>query len=355
MKQIIKLTIIGLFLLLPVLLFFVWAGIYFPRDASSTQSKLFLVEGGQGLFQISENLEKQSIIKNKFFFALYVTLKGGQTKLQIGEYSLSPAMNMPEIANKIISGDTEKIVITIPEGWNLRDIAWYFEGRGMFQAEELFELIGFPLIDYSQSSDLPLPKDFSTEFSFLEDKPNILSIEGYLFPDTYFIKEQRTINNEQAIEGIIRKMLENFDKKLTPELKLEIERQGKTIFETITMASLLEKEVRDFRERKIVAGILWKRLNSKIPLQVDATIAYITGKKTTKISREETKIDSPYNTYKYGGLPLGPICNPGIESIVSAIYPEGSEYWYYLSTLQGETIFSRTLEEHNIAKAKYLK
>jgi len=105
----------------------------------------------------------------------------------------------------------------------------------------------------------------------------------------------------------------------------------------------------------VVSGILWKRLKNNIPLQVDATISYITGKKTTEISIEETKIDSLYNTYKYKGLPLGPVCNPGLESIKAAIYPKNSEYWYYLSTPEGETIFSKTLEEHNIAKAKYLK
>jgi len=105
----------------------------------------------------------------------------------------------------------------------------------------------------------------------------------------------------------------------------------------------------------LVSGILWKRLENNMPLQVDATISYITGKKTTKISKEETQIDSPYNTYKYLGLPLGPICNPGLESIKAALYPEISQYWYYLSTPEGETIFSKTLEEHNVAKAKYLK
>jgi len=105
----------------------------------------------------------------------------------------------------------------------------------------------------------------------------------------------------------------------------------------------------------LVSGILWERLKNKIPLQVDATITYITGKNDIKVSVEETKIDSPYNTYKYLGLPKGPICNPGLESILAAIYPKKSEYWYYLSTPEGETIFSKTLEEHNIAKAKYLK
>ena len=114
-----------------------------------------------------------------------------------------------------------------------------------------------------------------------------------------------------------------------------------------------EKEVKSFEERKLVAGILWKRLKGNVPLQVDATISYITGKKTTKISKEETQIDSPFNTYKYKGLPLGPICNPSLDSIIASLYPENSEYWYYLSAPDGKTIFSKTLEEHNIAKTKY--
>jgi UPF0755 protein len=139
------------------------------------------------------------------------------------------------------------------------------------------------------------------------------------------------------------------------EIKEEIERQGKSIFDIITMASLLEKEVRTEEDKKIVAGILWKRMEIGMPLQVDATIAYITGKNSTRISKEETKIDSPYNTYKYKGLPLGPICNPGFESIFASLYYEDSDYLYYLSTPEGETIFSKTLEEHNIAKGKYLK
>ena len=108
-------------------------------------------------------------------------------------------------------------------------------------------------------------------------------------------------------------------------------------------------------DKKIVSGILWKRIKAGMPLQVDATISYNTGKNTTKVFRSELQIDSPYNTYKYLGLPKGPICNPGIESITAAIYPEKSGFWYYLSTPEGETIFSATLEQHNIAKAKHLK
>ena len=344
-----KKSYLGVIILFFLIGIFLWQAFYLPKDLNIKESKLFLVKGKQGLFQISENLEEQGLIKDKFLFDFYVILKRGEKKLQAGEYYLNPSMSIATIAKKIISGDTAKEILTIPEGWNLKDIGFYFENKGMFMAEELFELVGFPLIDYLKVTDLPTPKDFSDEFGFLKNKPKNIGLEGYLFPDTYYVERA------EELEGIVRKMLDNFDKKLTAYLREEIQNQNKTIFEIITTASLLEKEVKTLEEKKLVSGILWKRRDYEFPLQVDATITYITGKKTIKVSKEETQIDSPYNTYKYLGLPLGPICNPGIDSILAALYPEDSQYWYYLSIPTGETIFSKTLEEHNIAKAQYLK
>jgi len=299
-----------------------WQGIYLPKDLAG-EEKLFLVEKGQGFFQIAENLEKEGLIKNKYFFDFYVLIQGKTEKLQAGEYELSSSMGISEIAQKIISGDVVKEEITIIEGWNLKDIGFYFENRGMFQAEEL----------YDERADL----------------------EGYFFPDTYQTRKGATL------EEIINKAVDNFNKKLTQELRNEIERQGKTISEIVTMASLIEKEVKTKEEKEIVSGIFWKRIKEGRPLDSCATIAYILGggnwtfEEMRKEIAKGKEIDSPYNTYKYLGLPVGPICNPGLESIEAAIYPKDSEYWYYLSTPEGETIFSQTLEEHNIAQAKYLK
>ena len=286
---------------------FLWQGIFLPKDSSVVEKKLFLIEKGQSLFQIAENLEKESLIKNRFFFDFYVLIRGAQNKLQAGEYSLSPSMDITEIAKKIISGEVAKIVVTIPEGFTVKQIE---------------ERLG-----------LKLPGE---------------NLEGFLFPDTYQFPPR--------VSGaeVVKKMRDNFDKKFTP-YRNEVSGAGLTPFEIITMASLLEKEVKTKEDKELVSGILWKRLENKIPLQIDATITYITGQKTTKISKEETQIDSPYNTYKYLGLPKGPICNPGLESILVAIYPKDSDYWYYLSTPEGETTFSKTLEEHNYAKSKYLR
>ncbi|MFC1629649.1 endolytic transglycosylase MltG [Patescibacteria group bacterium] len=327
-------------------LVFGWWGIYMPKECEVAQEKTFVVEKGEGGREIALKLEKQGFIWWGPLFRIYTLTQGVSGSLKAGTYQISPSMSTPEIVDKLVAGDVVKDKITIIEGWNLRDIGWYFENRGTFQAEELFELVGFPLVSYVE---LPPLKDFALGYDFLADKPKDLNLEGYLFPDTYEITEG------ESFEEIVVKMLDNFDKKMTLDLKSEIKAQGKTIFEVMTMASLIEKEVRTQEDKKVVSGILWKRLRVNMPLQVDATISYITGRKTTKISIQDTKIDSFYNTYKYRGLPLGPICNPGIASIKAALYPEDSEYWYYLSTPKGETVFSRNLEEHNIAKAKYIK
>ena len=151
---------------------------------------------------------------------------------------------------------------------------------------------------------------------------------------------------------MINYVLSNFRKKLTPELRLEIANQKKSIFDIVTMASLLEKEVRTLDDKKIASGILWKRLGVGMPLQLDATVNYITGKSDASVLFKDAKIDSPYNTYKYKGLPKGPISNPGIDSIMAAIYPIQTKYWFYLS--DGITHFSETLQQHNAAKRRYL-
>ncbi|MBI2038497.1 MAG: endolytic transglycosylase MltG, partial [Candidatus Nealsonbacteria bacterium] len=210
-------------------------------------------------------------------FEFYVFFAGSQMKLQAGQYSISPAESAAEIAKKIISGNTAKITLTVPEGWTQKQI--------------------------EDALNLKLPGD---------------NLEGYLFPDTYYFPIG--VSGKEVAEA----MTANFSKK-TADLEIT-----KNI---VIMASLIEKEVRTKEDMELVSGILWKRLGIGMALQVDSEMW----------------------TYKNRGLPSSPISNPGLESILAAINPKASSYWYYLSTPSGQTIFSRTLEEHNIAKAKYLK
>ncbi|MBU1015381.1 endolytic transglycosylase MltG [Patescibacteria group bacterium] len=318
---------------------------YLPRNVLSSAEQIFLVQRGEGGREIALRLEQEGLIWSAPAFRLLALTMGAADELQTGAYEFSPSMSSLTILRKMRDGDMLKERLTIPEGWNLRDIAWKLEGMGKFQAEELFEVAGFPAVDYRKALDLPPPQDFREMFPFLSDKPSYVGLEGFLFPDTY----ELTI--EETPELLVRRMLQNFQEKYGTLAGT----QGENVYEVVVMASLLEKEVQSMEDKRVVAGILFKRLEYGMPLQVDATISYITGERNVAISRADLERDSPYNTYLYTGLPLGPIANPGVESMEAALNPTESPYLYYLSTKEGETIFSRTLEEHNIAKARYLR
>jgi UPF0755 protein len=321
--------------------FLVWS-VLLPKDFTSKDQIIFNIEKGQGARDISLNLEKAGLIQSGPLFRLYVTTLGVADQLQAGQYKISPSMSLLAIVKAMAEGDVAKETLTVIEGWSLWDIGKYLADRGLFQQKDLWALTGEP------ASNKTWPQDFSSQFGFLADKPKNVNLEGYLFPDTYTFKTQTTP------ESVVLAMLGNFDKKITAEMRAEIKRQGKTIFEIVTMASLIEKEVNTYEDKQIVSGVFWKRLNTGMGLDSCASIAYILGVDKWRYSYEDTRTPSPYNTYLNRGLPLGPIANPGLESIQAAIYPKASSYWYWLSTPEGQTIFSKTLEEHNIAKAKYL-
>lgn len=290
---------------------------------------IFKVEKGQSAKVIADNLVKDGLIKNSLTFRLYVFLAVSQYALKTGEYELSPAMSVREIADALILGGVNEVLITIPEGFNLKQIEDRLVAAGLVKSGEL--------IKYR----------FNNPPFILLDKPQTASLEGYLFPDTYrFFKDA-------LLSDIVSKMVGNLDNKLTPDLKMAIKNSSYGNYKILTMASLVEKEMKNEADRPVVAGILWKRLEANVPLQVDATIIYITGRK--EIYEADKKINSPYNTYYYRGLPKGPIANPGLGAIKAAIFSKPSPYWYYLSTKDGKTIFSRTLEEHNNNRAVYLK
>lgn len=316
--------------------------IYFPL---TPPTRAIDILPGMGSRKIADILKREGMIRSKWLFITYVTIRGASSDLKPGRYYFTPAI--VNIVDDLVRGGTIERNIVIPEGWTAKEIGEYFEKENVLSRVEFERLVGAEGLIY-----------FRTRFEFLRNVSESAGLEGYLFPDTY------RIFVGSSAEEIIVKMLENFGKKVAPELRQEVFRQKKTLYEIVTMASLIEKEVAADEDRAIVSGILWKRLKIGIPLQVDATIAYIKRQMVNgtlrmannhKISIDDTKIDSPYNTYKYRGLPKGPISNPGLSAIRAAIYPEESPYFYYLSAPDGRTIFSKTFEEHNTAKAKYLR
>lgn len=325
--------VLGLFLV-AIFLFYVFE-VYVPNLGTTTKSLNYVVESGKGTKEIANELEKQGIIKSGLFFRLYALISYQYSKLQAGKYDLSSDMSISEIVNKLGSGDISIHKITLLEGWTLKDMSEYLQQNNFYNSKDFIE---------------SAKKDWSQEFSFLKDKPKKMNLEGYIFPDTYIV------HPDDSVDTLIEKSLSNLDKKITSELRQEISKQKKTLFQIITMASIIEKEANNTEDKKIISGLLWKRIKNDIPLQVDSSVNFVTGKSDSKVAIKDTKIDSPYNTYKYIGLPLGPISNPGMDSILAAIYPTDSPYWYYLAADgTGETIFSKNLEEHQAAINKYFR
>jgi len=226
-------------------------------------------------------------------------------------------------------------VITIIEGWNLKQIDNYLSEQGVNIDRKL---ASFKVSDYK------------TDYDFLTDAPAKADLEGYLFPDTYRVFASTTADE------IVRKMLGNFESKVTPAMITEIGRQQKTLHQVVTLASVVEKEVTSKNDMKVVAGIFWDRIKNGQALESCATLAYILGENKAQYTYEDTRIESPYNTYINRGLPPRPIANPGLNAIAGTIYSTYTDYNYFLSRPDTrETVFSRTYEEHTANKQKYLK
>lgn len=228
-------------------------------------------------------------------------------------------VKLPELAGKRHRelAELREITVTIPEGFSVKQIGEVLEGAGLFSRDEFIKI--------AQKE------------------------EGYLFPDTYrFFKKSRP-------EDIIAKMKRNFEAKFSPEVLDEIKDSGLGFEEIIIMASLLEEEVKSTEDRKIVAGILWKRLDQGIGLNVDATLTYVLGKASRELTQDDLKIDFSYNTYRYRGLPPTPISNPGMDTIFAALRPTKSPHFYYLTDKEGRAHYAATLEGHSLNKRKYLR
>ena len=317
---------------------------YLKVPADAARKIAFTIEKNSNVSMVSAELKKQGLVLNKFVFETYVWLRRADKRFRAGQYELASGMNMKSLVDLFTRGDRrEEATITILEGWTLKDVKLYLLAQGVKDMENFDYLVGVPAAITSGS------RDWSAEFSFLSSKPKNLGLEGFLFPDTY------RIFRDAATEDVVRKMLTNFETKFDPAFMAAAAAGKTTIFDVITLASIVEREVQTPEDMRKVAGIFLQRLKIGMPLQADSTVNYVTGKLTPSISFDDRDINSPWNTYKYPGLPKGPIGNPGLAAIRAVLDPEVSPYLYFLTTKEGVVIYSRTLEEHNFAKAKYLK
>lgn len=309
-----------------------------PHDINNTVRKEFVIKSGDSVQEIATNLQDKNLISDMDFFKFYVWQKKISSKLQAGNYELSPSMSIPEIANLFIGGKikSNEISITIPEGFSVKEIDARLVENDLIKEKDF--------INFNETNGLDL-----LSYAFLQDKPENTGLQGYYFPDTY------KYYGNSSIEEIAKKMLDNFDKKLSKELREEIKKQDKSIFETLVLASIIEKEAGFAEDMNKVSSVFHNRLDLDYPLESDATINYITESGRSRSTYEDLEIDSPYNTYKYAGLPPAPICNPGLNAIKATIYPEETDYFFFLTPSDGKAIFSKTYAEHLKNQSKYLR
>jgi len=308
----------------------------------------FTIEQGESVKQITANLVDKEIIKNDFWFRTLVWLKGKQSEFRAGSFDLPEKISPSELIALLTTiGKKETRTIKILEGWGIYDMALYFESEGLFSQEEFLRVVGMEGIFGTIDNDFY--NELAQVYPLLKYMTAGASLEGYLFPDTYEIYADATAKD------VVRKMVANLHEKVTQDLIDEALAQDKNFYKILIMASIIEAEVPFDEDRGIVSDIFWSRIDIGMALQSDATLNYRINGTSPALTKEQLKIDSEYNTYLYRGLPPTPIGNPGIASIRAALYPENTDYLYFLSTPEGETVFSRTLDEHNIAKAKYLK
>ncbi|MBU4310888.1 endolytic transglycosylase MltG [bacterium] len=305
--------------------------LYIPLDSKSPQIKVIEISKGMNAKGIAHLLKEEGLIKNGLAFRVLAKVKGVEDRLQAGEYELSSSMNLSRILSRIKKGETLAHSFTIPEGYNIRQIAQILEEKGLAEKERFIEL----------TKDSKLISQFDIPAK---------SLEGYLFPETYRVS--KGMNEEEIIEL----MVSQFNKAVSEEDRKGAQELGFTFHQIIILASIVEKETSAPEERALISAVFHNRLKAKRPLQADPTVIYALGEAFDgDLKKEHLRVDSPYNTYRYRGLPPGPIGNPGRKAIQAALYPADVNYLYFVSRNDGTHAFSSSLEEHNRAVWKYQK
>ncbi len=295
--------------------------------SEDTQLQVFEVESGMTLKRVAQELSRQNLIRSASAFQAIALIQDKQKLIMVGEYHVSPSMLPVEILQRITSGKTVLHPVTIPEGYRITEIADLLEERGLANKE----------IFLQQAKNVKLFEGIPTD-----------SLEGYLFPETYHFGK---FTPEATI---VKKMIGTFkERALKQKFLKRAGEMGFSYHEIITLASLIEKETGKDSERKQISSVFHNRLKRNMRLQTDPTVIYAIDNFDGNIRKRDLKIDSPYNTYRYKGLPPGPIASPGLKSIIAALYPANTSNLYFVSRQDGSHQFSATLNEHNRAVQKY--
>lgn len=307
-----------------------------PVDPDSNETVVFEVKKGSNLTRVAKQLEEENLIRNNRAFLNYAKQQD-MTNIKAGKYHISQSMSAEEILRDLVDGDDyrgKKIII--PEGFELSQIANRLEENGIVSKAEFLE-------------ETSMVEKYRQRYEFLSgmEQPNL---EGYLYPDTYFFEK------DSSAELIVSQMLDTFSKNYEKELKPLIGSDTLNIAEAVILGSIIEKEAVLEEDRPLISSVFHNRLQKNMRLQSDATVQYALDERTKRVLYKDLEVESPYNTYKIYGLPIGAIANPRVSSIVAALRPEHTDYLFFLtkSDGSGEQVYSRTFEEHKENKEKYI-
>ena len=282
------------------------------------------VAEGDSFYGILDKLSEEGKIKNKFLVKLYLKICGIKPEVLEGTYKLNKSMTLNEFVNLLTDSNKDKVYITIPEGYTIDDIAEKLEENNICNSKEF--------IDSVKNYELP---------KYISNNPNKrYNLEGFLFPDTYSFNE-----NENA-DFIIKTMLNRFEKvwqEIVEDLNISIPEEE--IEKKVNVASIIEKEAVVDSERSFISSVIYNRIAIGMPLQIDATVIYSYGYHIEKMYEKYLEIDSPYNTYMYYGLPIGPISNPGRASLMAALKPKETDYLYYLLESENTHYFTDNYDD----------
>ena len=312
-----------------ILIFFMLL-IHYSASSIDNKNTTVIVDipNGSSFVKLTEILNNAGMIKNRIFFYSLVTARQAFRSIRAGEYEFSTSMTPFAVIDKLLRGEIKTYRVTIPEDYSVREIA--------------ARLMEHKLIDEKAFFELAVNEEFLKGEGIEAD-----SIEGYLFPETYYF--DRSMSTRQ----IMRNMVNEFWKKVTPAMLDKANKLGFSVQEYITLASIIGKESGDSTEKPLISAVFHNRLKRKMPLQSDPTAVYDLENFSGPVRRSHLKRNSPYNTYIISGLPPGPIANPGLDSLKAALYPANVNYIYFVAKRDGSHFFSSSLDIHNLAISRY--
>jgi len=331
MKRLLRLLLLLVLVAVGVAVGWLYVGVNTPFKGYDATEQFVDIPQGSGSVAIAKRLADAGVIRDVFSFRAALWLTGEGRRLQAGEYRFDRPVSAREVANKIARGEIYVRPITFPEGLTMKQMAALYESK-----------------DFGSAHDFLTAAKNVTLIRAVD--PDAKDLEGYLFPDTYNLKRK------EGAEQLVPKMVTAFMKAMTPELLERADERGMTVRQLVTLASIVEKETGNKQERPLVAAVYSNRLRIGMALQCDPTVIYAlerAGRYNGNLTHENMQYDSPYNTYRYPGLPPGPIASPGRASIEAAANPASVDYLYFVSRNDGTHAFATTLEEHNRNVHKY--